>query len=1637
MSMKCRAAVVGLNVLALFAFVAWLQPGGAKAQVKMAVQAVAPAPPGAGPAAPGGDGEFTDAITLPKDREVKQRLEAARDYIAKEQWVEACRFLQRVLDRKEDVFVQVQRKGADKQDKVRWVSAKAESNRLIGDMKPKGLETYELEYGGLAKGQLADARKSGDPQLLAEIAQRYFHTQAGGEATDLLATYKLDRGEVLEAAQHYERLLQRHGADQLGPLTLAKAALAFRLAGANINQSRFQQVWKQLSDKISSDGLQIGDDNVSLAQLQKDLDQARPAETLGASDWAMFRGNISRSGIGRGSAPYLDSKWHRSTLEIDIAPDEPAKLSPATKSVIEQTLSQQARRPEPLLPGFLPIATGGKLLYRSYRAIHALNMQTGRLEWESDAVASLDFLIKDPNKKTDWTGWLQAYQQGSLQNIIFENTTTGTLSTDNARVYAVDDLGLPPHPNAVAGQQFGWPGGAGMQVSAGMSDLVNRNRLVALNLETGKIDWERGDPQHDNSDIAGSYFLGPPLPLAGKLYVLTEKNAELRLVCLEPSEGKPVWTQTLATVKDKLLNDVMRRVHAVNLAYAEGILVCPTNAGAVLGIDLLSRSLSWAFPYREKSKEAGEQPQGFARRGRVMMWPGQDPNASLAKLNGDWKYSSPVVQDGKVVFTAPDGNAVHCLNVRDGDPIWQAERRDDLYLAGVFNGKVVLVGKNSCRALSLADGKKQIWQTDTGVPSGMGVASGSSYYLPLRKGEICKIDLERGTLTRSPVPKNDRGEAEAPGNLLFYNGDVVSQTETAVTCYPQVEYKVAQISGVLKKNPNDPVALSERGELRLYQGDLAGAVADLHDAVQHQPPAAMVPKIRTKLYITLTELLKNDFPAASQYLAEYKELCKVPIPEGATTEERQKLESEQRRRQAGYLCLFAEGREKQGRLLDAFQAYLEYGALAEAKELVPVINESSVRTQPDLWAQGRIAAMMAKATPEQRKPLEDEIARRWKLVQEDKNHEALRRFVAAFGSLSSVGREARLKLAERLIEQNAYLDAELQLEQLSLQRDELPVAGRGVETLARMWARRGLMDDASHYYRILGRDFAKVVIRDGKTGAELLMELASDKRFWPYLDDMIPPLTGPTVNVMEIRQDQPLLTSFLPFEARTDLLPSFHRLTLASSQSNINQMNSFQLKLLDRDSNEPLWTIASAATRAQYMPYGNSKRFPFYAKGHLVVLYLGHTVFAVDLIERKKLWDRDLINPDRLNSEQPWQMATLTLDNEGALHITSPTTGTIEKIGQIGPVTASYVCLRTQDGLTALDPVRGNVLWTKTDLSAHTQVFGDDNHVFLVEVRDDQRVGTTRAIRGMDGVAVDVPDFAAAFQRRLPRGMLGGKLLVSENDPTGSLVLRLYDIASGQDLYKTMLAPDAIVLKTEEADLTGVVEANGKVRVIDLAAHKEIFHAAVATEHLEKVTDGLLLQDDRNFYVILNKPNDATQGVLGPYSNLTMLRSERVNGEVYAFDRHTGKVNWHNPVEHQMVLLEQFQDLPMMLFTAKYTKVDGRGLQRQTTGTRSIDKRTGKRIYPRAGDLSDPDSGVMPLQSQGPFHTLRIDRQNGVVDLIANKMRLRHYVGNNGMTGLNGSTAPAINWDAQPRPVPLQPMRPMRPMRPRLGGDGN
>src|SRR5262249_9247703 len=147
--------------------------------------------------------------------------------------------------------------------------------------------------------------------------------------------------------------------------------------------------------------------------------------------------------------------------------------------------------------------------------------------------------------------------------------------------------------------------------------------------------------------------------------------------------------------------------------------------------------------------------------------------------------------DGKVVFTAPDASPIHCLNVKDGLLIWKAAKEQgDLYLAGVLGDKVLIVGMESCRALRLRDGQ-QAWSLATGVLSAYGVAGDDHYSLPLasaagtKQPEVCVIDVAKGRIAaHARSPKTPTGKPEVPGNLLFFEDRLLSQTATRMVAYP-------------------------------------------------------------------------------------------------------------------------------------------------------------------------------------------------------------------------------------------------------------------------------------------------------------------------------------------------------------------------------------------------------------------------------------------------------------------------------------------------------------------------------------------------------------------------------------------------------------------------------------------------------------------------------------------------------------------------------------------------------------------------------------------------------------------------------------------------------------------------------------
>jgi hypothetical protein len=217
-----------------------------------------------------------------------------------------------------------------------------------------------------------------------------------------------------------------------------------------------------------------------------------------------------------------------------------------------------------------------------------------------------------------------------------------------------------------------------------------------------------------------------------------------------------------------------------------------------------------------------------------------------------------------------------------------------------------------------------------------------------------------------------------------------------------------------------------------------------------------------------------------------------------------------------------------------------------------------------------------------------------------------------------------------------------------------------------------------------------------------------------------------------------------------------------------------------------------------------------------------------------------------------------------------------------------------------------------------------------------------------------------------------------------------------------------------------VVENDGKVTVIDLDTRTEVLQVRdrngkpvldrdgkpeavrIDPKDLNKAQAVYLLQDSLHFYVAVHGPSDPNQNPFGgPWSNLipgSGIRTFPVNGMFYAIKRDTGEINWHNPVEQQMVILEHFQDMPMVLFTSRYQKWGGGGVNRfpvQACAVKSIDKVTGKLLF---------DQREIPNGTQ--FHALNLDLRGGRIDFVGFNMKIIHYLAGAGAEG-DGRTGAA------------------------------
>ena len=1553
------------------------------------------------------------AIGLPSDRDSKQQLRAARDYLAFKDvpWKTVCPLLQNILNSGSDSFFELDEKSGDRKI-TRLISVKTEANRIISAFPPKGLQQYQEAYGQDAIDELEKAvRNNYDLAALSDVSQRYFHTKAGGDATVMLGSIYLERGNFLEAAYAFERLLSRpESADLLTGRTLFKAAVAMKRSGDPRHTELLKEVWAKFGEATKNQGLTIGRKNYTAEELRAEVDRpvGAVASNTGVGEWAMRLGNPQRNAVVEGGTPFLEPSFRPLTM-FHTGDDEGNNW---VKGELERLYNRDGKARGLPIPSFFPLTTPDLIIFRSYNGVYAFAtrdhtvtvrgepklIRAGDNRWIAKSTVGVhqlmsvgtDGLSSDIDAKNNATNWWGQYLRMDAAGLLYDNPLLGSLAHDGTNVFFVDDVAIPPPPVPQFDERFGGIRMGGQQqlpLGGELAEAVRAGKLVAVNMQTGKIAWELGrlGGEHalksDNAPLApplprlnpeeadkttnafqlclDAVFLGPPLPLNGRLYTLIEQSGAIRLLCLDPKNlvnvpGRPekaptlVWTQNLGRPNNGVATDSIRRMQGAYLAASEGILVCPTNSGAVVGVDIMSRSLLWAHAYR-KVNEKDERPRNQQFDNMGMPIP--------AKLPVDkWRAAAPVVANGRVVVTAYDSNLLECIDLRTGKVLWETPRQaDDLYVGGVVNDRVIVVGKKEIRAYHLTGETdlrpKESWRAGIPNPTGHGVASKTTYFVPVRQdaagkdntpaAEIVGINIETGAVaSRATARKRNELSDLAKyglGNLVVQDGVVYAQSPWEVAAYPQLEQKRAEMDRRLKDNPRDPLGLTDRGELHLDDNKLQAAIADFKEAQKNlKPDDPLERRLREKLHDAYRELLRNDFSAGEQYLKEYEALCEVPLDTDDPDVKVRRIDETARNKRT-YLYLLARGREGQGRLNEAFTHYMTLANLGEGKALIDMPDEPSVRMRPDVWARGRIESMIRGAkTGDARKELEGRVQAEWEKVKGGNDLARLREFVSVFGPYFATGTEAQFKLSDLLLETNNDADArEAQgyLSGLRADGDAPAVRARATERLARMMVKLGMVEDAVGLYLQLGKDFPDVVVRDGKTGADFTTDLLTDKRLLPYLEPSRYPM--PSRVKAEARfQQLGIAAGAFEIEPAGELLPMFRRMRFVIDTTVSGNHLQWTIRAFDRSTSAERVRFPDIAAAG----YDNSSRLagggggigtiPFsrgiHASGHLIVAHVGTWVYCLDLAEKKERWRINLTG-DTAPVQTMNNQGTPVAEHADGDFSAKSDDGIIFTLGKSVVHQPGYVALRTAKGLEVYEPSTRREIWKRTGLGTKTLIFGDARHVLLVELDDNRKPTSTKVLRAVDGMVEDAPDLGKALAAATSYRAFGRTALLTEGTGDEKRVLRLLDLVTGKDVWRKEYDAKAVPVKALNPDWCGFALPTGEVELLTVKAGKPVAAVkldATAGEALKAASEVLVLADADRFYVVPDKPGANAPRIYSSYA----LRTQRVNGPLHCFDRATGRKLWHydGVFENQMLLLDYFGDVPVVCAAAPQLEPNSR-----------------------------------------------------------------------------------------------------------------
>jgi len=1533
-----------------------------------------------GEEADAGEAEGEGGIGFPGDRLRERQLDRGRRLVADQRWSDAATLFDEILAADRDCFFR-----EDRHQRT-WQSIKSETNRLIGSLEKPGREAYELQFRARADRMLEKAVASNDTAGIVAVARRWFHTPAGYRATLLAAIDALEASQPLAAAAWLDRLAAVDGGVAFEPTLSIMRAIAWFRAGDRVAAATILEQARasgrnvcRIAGKDVTVSFPAGGGLTWLTSLI-----GEPKNRLGshAGEWAMHRGDPARNGVAVASCPLLAPRYR---VPLSRHPEESRLLESQRRLRAEQELA--------VLPAGTPLAVNGMILVRTTMGLLAIDFETGKRVWLQNGPGSLP--LQAAAAGADGAGETADGDASGSFTSVFDDATSGTMASDGRLVFVIES-----HPDAMASPQaMGMnfrPGmqGMGMRGAAGWRE---GNTLSAYDVaDRGTLRWRlpaRGVSAKDAGLQAAAWYLGAPLPVGEQLLVLVEEKGEIRLDVLDAGTGRLEWSQPFAEVDEERAIDSReshaRRLAGLSPALAEGVLVCPTGAGAVVAVDLATRTLLWAHEYPQpRQADMTVLPNGIRVPRNGFGGQGFGGDGAREQRMGRWLDSAPILSGGRVLLTPGESQELHCLDLRRGTTAWRLPRKNRLYVAGVVDGRAIVVGRRSLEALDLKTGRS-LWQrplgADHGSPSGRGMLTGNRFFLPLDTPEVLEIDLADGRIVGRSAA---RGNA-VPGNLLAYRGEVISQGGDSLDVFHQSAALESRIETALETNPQDAWALLWRGQLDLDRGRVVTGIAAVREAHALQPTRVSAGVVAAAMLFAL----QRDFAQAAPLWRDAVALSDSPataivvlrstvdgflrtgdVPQAWEAMQQllihadsiaadSPVETDQRagtRATAGGGLvgegLWSDGRASDGLVSDGADAQL---ALA-----------------PTRWIRGRLAELFAKAPPPLRTELDAFVARQSAAALADAIPASdrlprLREFIERFGRHERAF-EARRQLAESLTEAIEAGASGDEGRGLVVERDflllELARAGepadraRAAEAVAGI---RNRFEAASSPER--GRDadawpIGRIVQRRGAAARNSSLEQR---------------------NADELRFVRSRLMHIPVLDSSDSFLPGLELAFDQHQGSGIIATDGY-----GRPIGDP-FGVKSRPDGGRLVPIFQPGGLDQAAViGRVVFIHAGTSVAAYEMAgvtgagqggtRNRLLWmlsDTTDPNGETRNAGFVMNIGGGKAARQGNIalgaRVSEPRhmdeSGRREGLPD-WVARCTGIAIMADRSLKVHDPLTGRLLWERQGLPAAGELIGDDD--FLCVCPADGRGAVVLSMA--DGRLIRTLDLPASERRLLssgrhiltvqpsdgPAGRADDAIAADVSGPGETAAgwsrrvrLNRLDPVDGQSRPLGDYPGEARAATAGDGRLA-VVEPSGDLSLLDIDAARVVFRTRLSDmpeglEHLQ-----VLSWSDR-YLVLVGRAETAEEqrqleqiGAMGPLPGMPGRNMvPLVTGSLWAVDSTSGDMLWPVPVtilRHSMQGQSGSQ-LPVLLFARSIQAV--REPDRQRLSVLCIDKRTGQAVY--------------------------------------------------------------------------------------------